>query len=636
MPTAQAVGGLQVTVYNMLGYNNAPPTPTEDKKIYETVVPNIDFQFGSGGIFTNRSEDVVVKFEGTITSPVTGDVIFYAPADDGVKLYIDGVDVINDWYDKGGGGSESQPISFTANVPKPITLWYYENGGGAWVQLNWQLPGTEMTVVPAEAFNGAVAKTIGAPTNLVVTDSDTSTALTWQAPSTGNTQPERYAISFSADGGGWGIATGNVGDANALNTTITIDHSLLESLKPSGTVWSFHIRSDNDTLAVYSENSNVVTLKIGQTAEEIAAEQARLAAIVEAARLAELERQRLAAVEAARIAAEQEAARQAAIAEAARQAAIAAQKAYEAEQARLLALEYERQRIAAEKKAEEERIAAIAAAIEAEAKRLAEEEAKQKADEEALIKWLEEKRIAFEEAEAKAKAEELARLAELERIANEAKAKAEEEARVAEEARLKAEAEAKALADEAARLEAERIEAERKAAEELANQVKPTPTPEPISTPTPKPEPQPEPKVTPQPEPLEPEPVEEVVQEVVQVPPPVVVPEPEPTPETVVLEDDTNLEELAPDTPIELENGVVLTAEVVIALQLLENPGELLAAVFTDPAEAFKALSNIGADMSPEVREKSEEVVVAAIIAGGIATQAAASAGAVAAYRRKP
>ena len=79
----------------------------------------------------------------------------------------------------------------------------------------------------------------------------------------------------------------------------------------------------------------------------------------------------------------------------------------------------------------------------------------------------------------------------------------------------------------------------------------------------------------------------------------------------------------------------MLTAEVVIALQLLENPTELLSEIFTDPGQVLTALSNIGADMSPEVREKSKKVVVSAVIAGGIATQAA-SAAAVSTYRRKP
>jgi len=96
------------------------------------------------------------------------------------------------------------------------------------------------------------------------------------------------------------------------------------------------------------------------------------------------------------------------------------------------------------------------------------------------------------------------------------------------------------------------------------------------------------------------------------------------------------VEDLPPETPVELDNGVVLVAEVVVAIQLLENPAELLNAIFTDPTQALLAISNIGADMSPEVRKQSEKVVVSAIIAGGIATQAAASAAATAAYRRKP
>jgi hypothetical protein len=107
-------------------------------------------------------------------------------------------------------------------------------------------------------------------------------------------------------------------------------------------------------------------------------------------------------------------------------------------------------------------------------------------------------------------------------------------------------------------------------------------------------------------------------------------------PEVVVLTSNTDLSQLAPDTPVQLENGVILTAEVAIAVQLLQNPAELLSKLFTDPGAAFAALGSVGADLPPEVRETAEEVVVSAIIAGGIATQAAASAAATAAYRRKP
>jgi hypothetical protein len=43
-------------------------------------------------------------------------------------------------------------------------------------------------------------------------------------------------------------------------------------------------------------------------------------------------------------------------------------------------------------------------------------------------------------------------------------------------------------------------------------------------------------------------------------------------------------------------------------------------------SDAFNALSNIGADLPPAVREKAEKIVVSAIIVTQIATQAAAMA----------
>ncbi len=278
---AQAAEGLTAQVYNVNGQNNAPFIPQGASPVLTTNVPNINFQWGGDSVLGGPSEDVIVRFSGSILSNTTQNISFLAIADDGTRLYIDGALIADDWFDKGGGGTTSAPTSFTAGIPKTIELMYYENGGGANVFLYWNQSGS-MQIIPESAFTSQAApvvKTIGAPRNLTVLDNGSAAVLSWEAPNTGNTLPERYAISFSADGGGWGIATGNVGDANALNTTITISYSLLESLKPSGTIWTFSIRSDNDTNSLYSQISNQITIKIGKTQAEKDAEAAAALAI---------------------------------------------------------------------------------------------------------------------------------------------------------------------------------------------------------------------------------------------------------------------------------------------------------------------------------------------------------------------
>ena len=94
--------------------------------------------------------------------------------------------------------------------------------------------------------------------------------------------------------------------------------------------------------------------------------------------------------------------------------------------------------------------------------------------------------------------------------------------------------------------------------------------------------------------------------------------------------------DLPDEQPVELENGVVLVAEVVAALELFSNPAELVTDLFSDPEKVLTAVSNIGADMSSEVREDAEDAVVAAVIVSGIATQATMTAAVGSAgYRRK-
>ena len=206
----------------------------------------------------------------------------------------------------------------------------------------------------------------------------------------------------------------------------------------------------------------------------------------------------------------------------------------------------------------------------------------------------------------------------------------------------------------------------------------PDPAPEPVADPMPEPEPAPDPIAQPEPQP-DPEPVPEPELEPEVAPEPAPEPEliPEPAPEPPVVEPappmvaDKNATEeekaivaeaiieaahgepvtaaaiaeagltyadLPPETPVEVRqdkdgNEVVITAEVAAALLVLENPAELISAIFTDPAQVLLALGSIGADMSDQERHESEQTIVAAVIAGQAAVAAAAGA---ATYRRKP
>ena len=138
-----------------------------------------------------------------------------------------------------------------------------------------------------------------------------------------------------------------------------------------------------------------------------------------------------------------------------------------------------------------------------------------------------------------------------------------------------------------------------------------------------------EPPTEPEPAPEEAEepPVEEEAPPAEAEEPPVEAEEP---PAEVIQADEVELETLAPETPVQLDNGVVLEAGTVVALQLLENPAELIAEIFNDPGQVLTAISNIGADMSEEERTESEQTIIASVIA----TQAAVNAVAVASATR--
>lgn len=147
---AETQYGVNVTVYNDYGYDNSPPLPPDRPIVGTLVQSQVLNNFDQESLF-GMYEDFVVKYEGHIAAPCTCDVRFTAQADDGTKLYLNGSLITDDWYDKGGGGTVSEPVHFDAGVSKEFLMWFYENGGGAWTELWWDVTG-EWQVVPASAF----------------------------------------------------------------------------------------------------------------------------------------------------------------------------------------------------------------------------------------------------------------------------------------------------------------------------------------------------------------------------------------------------------------------------------------------------------------------------------------------------
>lgn len=199
---AEPQPGVTVTVYNNYWYNASPPLPdVTGRPVVGTLVqPQILNNFDQFPLF-NMYEDFIVRYDAHLIAPCTCDVSFLANADDGTLLYLDGELITNDWVDKGGGGSVSAPVSFEAGLSKQVTLWFYENGGGAWVDLWWDASG-QWETIPASAFSQtSVTTTTSTSTTTTSTTTTTTTTLpattTTEKPTTTTTSTEPPAPATS-------------------------------------------------------------------------------------------------------------------------------------------------------------------------------------------------------------------------------------------------------------------------------------------------------------------------------------------------------------------------------------------------------------------------------------------------------
>ncbi|WP_411844892.1 carbohydrate-binding protein [Roseibacillus persicicus] len=92
-----------------------------------------------------------VRWTGWIIPEYSEDYTFYTQSDDGVRLWVDNQQIINNWNSH-SSTEDSATITLQAGVPVPIRLDYYQNTNGSTIQLKWSSPRTSKAIVPSGAL----------------------------------------------------------------------------------------------------------------------------------------------------------------------------------------------------------------------------------------------------------------------------------------------------------------------------------------------------------------------------------------------------------------------------------------------------------------------------------------------------
>ena len=120
----------------------------------------------------------------------SGNYTFYTTSDDGVRLWVNGVQLINNWTNHSASTNQGN-ITLTAGAKYDITMEYFENGVDAVASLSWSTNGTSKQIIPQQYLYSTAStptppdtEAPTAPTNLASpSKTDTSMSLSWSASS---------------------------------------------------------------------------------------------------------------------------------------------------------------------------------------------------------------------------------------------------------------------------------------------------------------------------------------------------------------------------------------------------------------------------------------------------------------------
>jgi len=123
------------------------------RRLAVQVDPNVDFDWGSGAPAPGLPhDDFTVRWTGTLTAAaLTGSYGLHVQSDDGVRFWLDGNLLVDEWH-ASGGNEYTVDLPLVGGSEHLIELEYYEGGGDALVHLRWTEPGGTKVPIPTSAL----------------------------------------------------------------------------------------------------------------------------------------------------------------------------------------------------------------------------------------------------------------------------------------------------------------------------------------------------------------------------------------------------------------------------------------------------------------------------------------------------
>lgn len=128
--------------------NHTSASPFTGSPILVRTDATVNFDWGNGAPDPKVGADTfTVRWTGSVQPQFSETYTFYATADDGVRLWVNGKQLVNGWVDQGATTYQGS-IALKSQQLYNIVMEYYENGGGAVAKLAWSSPSTTQTNIP--------------------------------------------------------------------------------------------------------------------------------------------------------------------------------------------------------------------------------------------------------------------------------------------------------------------------------------------------------------------------------------------------------------------------------------------------------------------------------------------------------